>query len=153
MTTFMSFWLFGWAMGEGTAIRDLSRPDHPVSWFLVAWLAFWTVAGIYALATVLWQLAGEVVLEVRQGVFRHRFSIGPLSAGSAYQIDRIHNLRASAAANDGVTWRRNTMAQLGRGVILFEYGERAVTIRPDLEPSEANNVVNMLNRHIGRGAA
>ena len=75
--------------------------------------------------------------------------------GRTYDVHLIRNLRASRVdvdPDDLMWWRKSPMMPgLGWGLLRFDYGERAVTIRPDLEPSEATNLANYLNRYLPFG--
>lgn len=92
-----------------------------------------------------------VVLEARHGKFRHRFAIGPFSIGPTYDVERIRDIRA-ARREEGIpshSWLgKGDGGHLGRGLIRFDYGDRSINIRPDLEPYEAIKVVNILRRYI-----
>lgn len=56
---FICVWLSGWVSGELSASSQLTagNPRTPAA-FLTFWLLAWTVGGTFALATVLWHLAG-----------------------------------------------------------------------------------------------
>ncbi|MGH7484978.1 MAG: hypothetical protein ACREMY_05125 [bacterium] len=150
---FTLLWLVGWAIGEGNAIGELIAHRTSNEQPLKVWLTGWTIAGIAILSMVLWRVAGEVVLEVTQGVFRHRLAIGPFSVARSYDIYMIHDLRSSAVASGASAWLvSRDRGSRGRGLVLFDYGDRSVTIRPDLEPNEATNAVNLLARHIPSSA-
>ena len=65
---FLGFWLFGWAVGEFSAIRALTgRTPQGGSLCLVlsiAWLGAWTAAGCYFIFWWLWNLAGHEVVSL-----------------------------------------------------------------------------------------
>jgi len=152
-----TLWLGMWAVAEGEVIGQIQdgRAGGGVPAFKVVWVTLWTLSGIFVLGLLLWQLIGETTVEVSGGMLRYRRGLGPLAVGRTYDVQLIRNLRASRVdvdPDDLMWWRKSPMMPgLGWGLLRFDYGERAVTIRPDLEPSEATNLANYLNRYLPFG--
>lgn len=153
---FALLWLVMWAVAEVSVIVQLLRhEDGTDPAFDIVWLTVWTLGGLAVVGMVLWQLSGEVVLEVSQGKFKHRIVLGPLSVGRTFDLLKIRSLRASRISEGNFSWFqfRRDFNYLGRGLLLFDYGERSIVIRPGLEPNEANNAANLLRRHLPYASA
>ena len=102
----------------------------------------------------MWRLLGEVVIEVSGGVMEYRVSLGLFSFGRSYDLRLVRELRGAAADDDSLRslWSaRWTRWGRGRGRIRFAYGARSVSLRPGLEPSEARNLVNLIDPFVPRG--
>jgi hypothetical protein len=149
-------WLVMWAVAEGNVIGQIQeKAVGGLGGLLLIWLALWTLSGIFVLGFLLWQLTGESTVEVSGGMLRVRRGFGALAVGRTYDVQLIRNLRASRMdvdPDDLIWWRRSYLMPIsGLGQLRFDYGERAVTFRPDLEPSEATNLANYLNRYLPFG--
>ena len=108
-----------------------------------------------ALVTVgvlLWRLLGEVVIEVSGGVMEYRVSLGLFSFGRSYDLRLVRELRGAEADDDSraVSGALGGLGR-GRGRIRFAYGARSVSLRPGLEPSEARNLVDLIDPFVPRG--
>ncbi len=152
---FHFFWLVVWAISEAAGIQRVFGPEASPSGFDVVWLVAWTIGGLAVLGGTLWQLIGEQVLEVSQGRLHHRYTLGLITVGRTFDVAKIHDLRASRMTENDLAWfqRGRYGNDLGRGLIKLDYDERSYVIRPGLEPSETNNVVNHLNRYVSPSAA
>jgi hypothetical protein len=150
-----TIWLLIWAVAEGDVIGQIREKQVGTAAAIgPIWLAFWTLAGFFVLGIFLWQLIGETTIEVSGGKLRYRLGFGSLAIGRTYDGQLIRNLRASRVelhGDDLILWRNYFTVFFGWGLLRFDYGDRAVTIRPDLEPTEANNLANALNQYLPYG--
>src|SRR3954465_8641471 len=67
---FTGAWLLMWAAAEGSVIPQLGGGELREPRFESFGLIAWTVGGLAALGSLLWQIAGAVLIEARQGRFR-----------------------------------------------------------------------------------
>jgi hypothetical protein len=149
---FSGLWLAFWGVAEGAAIGGLLSEEKAGGWHLFSaiWLLGWSIGGVAVLCSLLWQLGGETVIEVGQGRLRLRRGVGPIRWGRVYDAGKIKNLRASTLDRGVSNWLASRdYSWLGRGIVAFDYGDRACVFRLGLEPSEATNLVNRLSRHLG----
>lgn len=76
ITIFFSFWLWGWTMGEISAIKGLWQiASSATSWvallpgaFMLFWLAGWTVGGVFAWSLFLFSIQGREVVMLEGAV-------------------------------------------------------------------------------------
>jgi hypothetical protein len=140
-------WLCGWSVGESTVIAQLL--GHPFSGkaqpagFLGIWLLFWTLGGIAALATLLWQFAGREMIALSSDLDPPSRSLrSRLHAQLSSQ--RIQDLRASTNAFS--SYGRSGRAGMpfgvgGVGSLVFDYGARTIRMAPSLDEAEAKILV------------
>ena len=106
---FLSFWLCGWAAGEGFVLVALARgvtqalgqgPGGEKATsvggmgFMLLWLCIWTVGGVLALACWIYLLAGAEVIEVDSQGLTRRFRPLAFPRPRRYLAARISNLSA-----------------------------------------------------------
>lgn len=85
---FLFAWLGGWVFGELSASNELFQGgDKTPMGFLSLWLLGWTVAGIFAAATLLWQIAGREIITLEPGHLSYRVE--------ALGLGRTRSFRAS----------------------------------------------------------
>lgn len=102
MALFLALWLAGWSAGEAFALSELMRGINiAVSLFLLVWLTIWTLAGLGALAVLLWTLFGSERLFVTGGALVHSIGFGPLRRQRVYALDEVGGFHARKAAPDG----------------------------------------------------
>jgi hypothetical protein len=94
---FLCAWLGGWYFGETSAIRELTSPNAKAPFgFLAFWLVGWTVGGLFAASSVVWQLFGQEVIAVSSGSLLRRIQVGGLGFTREYSMLHVHSLRVSA---------------------------------------------------------
>lgn len=131
---FILAWLGGWTIGETNVGGQLFGPDGKTpSLFLVFWLVCWTIAGLFAFGTVLWQLAGREILTANSSALVHRVEVFGVGVSRSYGAAHIKNLRAFGS---------------GHGHIAFDYGAKTIRIGSSLEEAEARAVVHRLLPHL-----
>jgi hypothetical protein len=145
---FLPVWLCGWAFGEFSVIQTLihpKSPGEPIA-FLVFWLVGWTLGGAFALASVLWMLAGKEILRFGSGVLEYRRGVGALGYSKRYELFHVKNLRAVPMS--GLAARNNAMAGMGwsGGQIAFDYGATTVHVGNGVDEAEAGQLVEQVKR-------
>ncbi|NVM79510.1 hypothetical protein FHW83_005351 [Duganella sp. SG902] len=151
---FLSAWLGGWAMGEtNVAGQLLHGGGKTAAAFLVFWLVAWTLGGIFALGSVLWQLAGREVLTANSTALIHRVEIFGLGVNRSYAASGIKNLRATERPASPTSNQRVLFPPLfgaGHGLIAFDYGARTIRTGSSLDEAEAKLLVSSLAPHLPR---
>jgi hypothetical protein len=145
---FLLAWLGGWAFGELSAVRELltASAKTPTA-FLSFWLVGWTIGGAFALATVLWQVAGREVITVNSTTLSYRVEILGLGRTRSYRAAEVKGLRATDYSINPFTNQRAWFPPItgsGVGPVAFDYGARTIRVAPSLEEAEAKMLVRAL---------
>lgn len=144
LTLFLGLWLCGWLAGEIATPAMLLRGPVPVIGlvFVTAWLAGWTLAGVFALYVFCWQLAGRERISVspsRLAIRREVFGIGRVRE---YDTGHIQDLRVAPVSFNPFDFRSGLQFWgIGGGLIAFEYGATTIRFGSALEEVEAHSVV------------
>lgn len=151
---FLLAWLGGWVFGEASATGELIRAgDKTPSAFLAFWLAGWTLGGLFAIGTVLWQLAGREVVTVNTAALVHRVEVFGLGLSRSYSASEVKNLRATEYSTSPFNNQRAWLPPLygsGFGPVAFDYGARTIRMAPSLEEAEAKLLVESLSSRLPR---
>jgi hypothetical protein len=154
MLAFLGFWLIAWMLGEVLVAGQLLSGNAPGILFL--WLAFWTVGGVFAAASFLWQLGGHEEITIGpEGLALAMVFPGYLRR-RAYALAQVARLRASEAAgwSNAQRFNRHPFFGMGQGAISFDYGYRTFRFGRDLDEAEAVVLVReLLARHPSLGQA
>nr|GFC65771.1 hypothetical protein [Tanacetum cinerariifolium] len=157
--TFMLFWLCGWLVGEvvvlgfvtGSAFGALSdnRGNEPPVVFLLAWLTFWTTAGLFIVRIVWWQLGGYELVTVGNGLLTIA-KLGLLfNRPKTYDLSAVRHLRAQedplAAAFGGFATYRSFGGFGDTGSLRFDYGLKTVKFGAGLDEAEARHLIQRLH--------
>ena len=152
---FICAWLGGWVFGESSASRQLiAGSDRTPVAFLSFWLLAWTMGGVFALATVLWQLAGREILTISPTIFSYRAEAFGLGRTRSYRAADVRALRLSAYSASYFTQQRNWLPPIvgsGFGPIAFDYGARTFRFAPSLDEAEAKLLINDLAPRLPNG--
>ena len=93
---FLCVWLCGWFFGF-TAVAGIllnpSQSDGAPDGFLLIWITGWTLGGAFAIVAVLWQLFGQEIISIEQGLMSHRVEILGLGRTRSYMLDQVLHLR------------------------------------------------------------
>jgi len=142
---FLPVWLVGWVFGEvtvGRELLDFESPQGERVLFLVAWLAMWTLGGLFAFAVLLWSLFGvETVTVAGRSIMIRREVLG---IGFRREYDMVHatNLRVAADSFNLFDPRAGLRFWgFGGGPIAFDYGSSTVRFANGLDEAEANRIV------------
>jgi hypothetical protein len=151
---FLLAWLGGWAFGEIGTTGELMHPSGKTpSAFLAFWLAGWTLGGLFAIGTVLWQLAGREVVTINASEFTYRVEVFGFGLSRLYNASEVKNLRVTEYSTSPFNNQRVWFPPLygsGFGPIAFDYGARTIRIAPSLEEAEAKVLVDSLSSHLPR---
>ena len=151
---FLCAWLVGWVFGEVSVVHQLLSPsDNTPQLFLLAWLTGWTLGGAFALAAVLWQLAGREVISVNTATLLHRVEAFGLGWSRSYKATEVKNLRATEYASNPFTNQAAWLPPLtgsGFGPVAFDYGARTLRLGAALEEAEAKLLVQRLTTSLPR---
>lgn len=147
---FLCVWLVGWTFGEFQALQQLQSPSEKTpSLFLFVWLAGWTVGGVFAVATLAWQLAGAEIITVGGNVLTYRIETWGIGLTRSYWLADVKRLRAVGVAKQPfgsqAAWFP-PFAGATVGAVAFDYGARTIRFGAALEEAEALLLVNQLGR-------
>jgi hypothetical protein len=164
LVLFLCAWLGAWTMGEASAISEIfhikielfgdtfKSRAHPGSQaFLLFWLVGWTIGGVLAFASLVWQLLGREIIGVEAGELVYRVEVLGIRRTRAFATDQIARLRAVDMDSSTGSRRSNwapAPALFGQGVgsIAFDYGARAYRIGASLDEPEARLLIQQLQR-------
>ena len=139
MMLFVCAWVGGWAFGEMSVAKELMQPTGKSSYgFLLFWFVGWTLGGLLAIATLLWQVGGRELLSVHGGNLVHRIEVLGVGISRAYRTADIRELRLQAASQPGAGGQSHfQLAGVGSGALVFDFGARTVRIGAGLDEAEA----------------
>ncbi|MFZ5673446.1 MAG: hypothetical protein ACOZAM_10840 [Pseudomonadota bacterium] len=148
-TAFLGFWLIGWAVGEVMVSRQilggLSGNDgpFPASLFLLAWLALWTLGGIWAIGAFLWNLTGKEVIELTSTTLKRRKQLPIFSRSREFAVANIARLRPATLVDEASWSRRQNVSSLSfkDGTIAFDYGRDTHHLASGLDEADAQYVI------------
>lgn len=145
---FLTVWCLMWLYGEIAVIARMLEPDPQTSeLFFAAWLLPWSAAGIVALISLLWRLAGREVISITADAFSHRIEAFGIGRSRSFELSQVHRLRLGENAD------RKSAAELawllaltssGHGMLVFDYGPRTFRCVPYLDIGEAEMVISEL---------
>lgn len=154
---FLALWLCAWAFGEFQVIGQLLNPSEktPVG-FLAVWLTGWTLGGLFALGTVLWQVAGRELITVSSSFLVHRVEALGFGRTRIYSAEKIKAFRATDYASGGLQ-NQQAMAPPffgpGFGPVAFDYGAKTIRLAPSIDEAEAKVLVRELARGLPSSAS
>jgi hypothetical protein len=147
---FLGSWLVGWCMGEISAIARLVKgPQAESEEMLLVWLVLWTLGGLFAGYTWLWNLAGKERILLGPSTLCIRRDIFGIGKTRAYPLYRIRNLRPASAP--GLPPERTVALKLAGliGAISFEHEGRTVSFGGGLSREEAELIIaRMRQRYV-----
>ena len=147
MLLFMLVWLTGWTLGEVSGVINVwtAVSRGQTGGFMVFWLLGWTIAGTYMLLGVLWQIAGQEIIQIVDGSFEIRYAIGDLGTAKRYALTDIKSLRVSPAAPLSIWNSRRNQSLFGEpGTLAFDYGSRTIRFGRSVDEAEAKQIVASL---------
>lgn len=144
---FLSFWLFGWVFGEGMSLTELTSGKSSADGFLFFWLCAWTVGGVFAIGTWLWNLKGKEVININSIELQHIRQVMGLRWSREYELSSVTNLRTQAPAYSMFGSRGGMdFWGLAGGVIAFDYGPNTYRFGVQLDEAEANHIVSVVKQ-------
>jgi hypothetical protein len=141
---FLAFWLFGWLLGEVSAIRSLAigKMAAGKTLFVVVWLLGWTVGGCYFSYVWLWNLAGHEIVSLTPTSLTIRRNILGFGQSSEYDLPSVKNLRVAPTFGKSNA-NFPTLSLIG-GTIAFDYGAKTFRFGSSLDEAEASHLVELL---------
>lgn len=100
------------------------------------WIAGWTLAGLGAFVTILWNLFGSEVVTVSPSSVKIRKKIMFFGKGSEYPLSEIKNLRIYTDPPNP--------KQVGEGKLGFDFRDRIILFAPDIDKAEAEHILDLL---------
>ncbi len=159
---FLPIWLGMWSIGEikvaGTLAGFLRNPSlltrDPSQLFLIFWFVMWTIAGAFAVATVLWLIIGREELRIDSGTLTLRAGIGPIGRTREFDLSQVRRLRVTPVPP--YPYRQANFLPpffgAGQGPVTFDYGARTYRAGAGLDEAEANALVKELTANLPKSA-
>jgi hypothetical protein len=154
----MCVWLTGWAVGEflvgrqflsGEAFQESSGHDLKRLLFLIAWFAGWTVVGAVLIYTLIWQLFGKEVIELKSTSLKHLKQVLFFSRNREYALANIANVRLAPPEPKYIRGKYVIATQsFASGAIAFDYGRTTHRLAQGLDEAEAQYVIGELRKRI-----
>lgn len=143
VTIFLVAWLGGWAIGEGSVLRQLLHPgsEHPFSVGLALWLIGWTVGGVGAVAALLWMLVGEERVLLRPDALVIHKNVLGIGRKRKYNLASISRLRVTGSDSSA---ERGSSG--GSGWIAFDYGAQTIRFGQSVDAAEAFMLLKALKQ-------
>lgn len=155
-TAFLGLWMIGWAFGEINVGHQLffgtpeNRFPAPGSLMIVAWLALWTLGGVWCLATFLWGIAGREIIELNARTLKRIKQIPILSRSKEYRVASIANLRLTSMTP--ASWNDDNESlpsmTFSDGAISFDYGRSTYRLGSDLDEADAKYVIGEIRKRV-----
>ncbi len=137
---FLCLWLCGWFFGEFNGARAVSSPvAHGEPGFMVFWLIGWTIGGVFAVTTILWNLAGAERVVLGNDEFLLRREIFGIGFGKRYALRNVTDLRVVETDDVRGPFGMSTRNPFGAGggPFAFDYGSKTVRFGAGVEVAEA----------------
>jgi len=159
---FLGAWMVGWAFGEASVAGELiealggflpnsSGAEQPISGgidlFMLAWLTGWTIGGVFALYTLLWQLAGRERIEVSYESIKVQRAVFGLGRVKEYLAAHVKGLRvAPPLDSNNQLGRLRSLGMLGAsgGVLAFDYGAETSHFGEGIDEAEAKQILEKI---------
>ncbi len=148
---FLTVWMGGWIVSEVFVIRIIINANSPIyaNAFLLFWLLGWTIGGLLALYTILWQLIGRETISIEKGILTIDKSVKGIGRKKQYEIKSIRNLDINPTQDIGVWgggYNRNMfMSKVGK--IKFDYGMKTIKFANDIDEAEARMIFKKLKEN------
>ena len=134
----IAFWLVFWLLGwTGTATRAIWNRNDLV---LLVWLAFWVAGGLAAIASLVWQLAGEMALEADRYALRVSWQVWGVSWTKAYVASDVRNLRVRPLLYGRYPAK-------AAGLITFNYRDQTVRLGTTMDETEVQQIVQTIRQY------
>lgn len=152
-TTWLVLSLFAWAGGEVFVLWHLfdESPDpHFGNFFMVIWLALWTLGGIRMIDGLLWNLAGEEVIDLSSTALKRRKRLPVFRRSREYAVANISGLRPATLTDQPSPSKRQNMSSLSfkDGTIAFDYGRDTHLLATGLDEADARYVIAEMCRRV-----
>jgi hypothetical protein len=146
---FLGFWICGWAVAEYMVSSQFLKGDAPPEgeWFMLAWFGVWTVAGLFAIYALLWQVMGKEMVAVHGQTFKTRQDIGGFGFIKKYDLVQMRDLRTTQVSFNPLNLASSLQLWgVGGGIIAFDYGAKTIRFGAGLDEAEAKQVVSAIKQ-------
>lgn len=145
---FLSFWLIGWAMGEGFAVQQVIAGDTPLParLFILFWLTIWSIVGLFVMYIMAMQLAGKEIITLNRSEMRIKKSVLEYGRERHYELFDIENIGYEQKSR-ALTSRRELINKVGMGAgrgLYFSYRGKTITFAQSAEPDEMRKILEQL---------
>ena len=146
---FLAVWMFGWFMGETSAINEiLSSDNYFGNSFMMIWLIGWTLGGLFAITILLWSLFGQETILIERGILSISKGIMDIAIiKKNYDLNSIKNLEL----NPEPSGMHNFFGQkknigdfwgLTGGKLRFDYGMKTIKLGLGIDEAEARHLID-----------
>jgi hypothetical protein len=153
---FLCLWLTMWSAGFSQGAHIVFKgTDQVAPLFMGVWLTGWTIGGLAALSTILWQLVGKEHITADHDGIAYRVAIFGIGRTRSYGLHAIGNLRAvdfAISAFHNQNTLRAPFFGTVTGPIAFDYGAKTVRIGASLDEAEARSLVTRLREQLPASA-
>lgn len=110
-TAFLALWMCGWAMGE-VAVSTRLIQNALVGGglgtnefaILLVWLPVWTVAGLWTILNILWNMIGREVITFGKERVELRVEVGLVRRARWLDLHEFSNLRYAPSGDRSARW-------------------------------------------------
>lgn len=139
-----------WSVGFFFALTMLfSAHNGPADVFIFFWLCVWSLGGMFAAATLWWNIAGKEIVTLSQGVLTI-IKKGAIAKTKSYELREATNFRAEEDFSDELSafyGRRGPRAPwkvATEGTICFDYGMQTIGFGDRLHKAEGDYILERL---------
>ena len=133
---FVSLWLCLWAYFAQQTWHTLQQSEADQNYFLMIWLALWTLGGLQALRAVLWSVFGQETLHVTSSELKLKDEIlgfGKTQHFSSMQVSEIALATPDYSASDTTS------------AILITTGLKTYAFGAQLDIAEAKHLLQLIH--------
>lgn len=114
------------------------------------YLLIWTLAGLWSLSVLLWNLAGKEIIDLDAATLRRRKQIPFFGRSKDFTVAGISGLRLAAPRVYHYYFRQDmTFLNFNdSGVIAFDYGRGTHRLGASLDQAEAGLVIKEMHRSV-----
>jgi hypothetical protein len=147
----LAIWLGLWTVGEvfvgraiirtvGSALSAGAAPDLAGgTLFVLIWFTLWTLGGVLALSSLLWQVAGREIVDIEGEMLSIRRAIFGAGRPQEYTAAYVDNLRV--VPHGQAPYRRSGFSA---GRLAFDYQHKTVYFGEGLDGPSARQMVNTI---------
>jgi hypothetical protein len=151
---FLGLWLTFWAATEVAEARQLLNGQFFLdagtghSFSRLIWFAAWTLAGVWFIYALLWQLIGKEIIELDATSLKQIKQILLFKRSREYAIANIANVRL-APPEPKFSHGRYVIQILSfrAGAIAFDYGRSTHRLGQGLDEADARHVIDEICKH------
>lgn len=133
-------WLCAWFFFALDVFHTLQNPEEHRNYFLMLWLAIWTLGGIRVIRTILWALFGKETLNVTNQEIKFKdtiFGFGKTYLFPAHELTTIEFNQPSVTEESDYSGK----ILLHRGVQIYSYGT-------NLDINEAMYIIDLIKNKV-----